>query len=91
MDKFAGSNYQPDKDDARLTKQIDRVYNACRHGDPMTLSQISQKTGDPEASVSAQLRHLRKVKNGEHRVDKLHISSGLYAYRLIPNESRTST
>tara|TARA_R110000822_G_scaffold37824_2_gene105605 strand:+ start:855 stop:1130 length:276 start_codon:yes stop_codon:yes gene_type:complete len=91
MDKFAGSNYQPERDDSRLTKQIDRVYNACSHGDPMTLSQISQKTGDPEASVSAQLRHLRKAKNGEHRVDKLHISSGLYAYRLIPNESRTST
>jgi hypothetical protein len=90
MNKFAGSDYIPARDDERLTKQIDRVFRVCSSGNPMTLSQISMKTGDPEASVSAQLRHLRKPKNGSHTVDKIHLAHGLYAYRLTPNVPETS-
>ena len=35
-----------------------------------TLKEISELTGDPEASVSAQLRHLRKERFGSHIVNK---------------------
>ena len=86
MEKFDGSDYTPEKDDERLDKQIDRVKKACRSGVPMTLAAISKETGDPEASISAQLRHLRKEKHGSHSVDKIHVSHGLYLYKVTLND-----
>jgi hypothetical protein len=49
-----------------------------------TLSGIADMTGDPEASVSAQLRHLRKERFGKHTVRRRHLGSGLYEYQVIP-------
>ena len=86
MEKFDGSDYRPERDDARLDKQIDRVKKACRSGVPMTLAAIAKETGDPEASISAQLRHLRKEKHGSHSVDKIHVSHGLYLYKVTLND-----
>ena len=86
MEKFDGSDYTPEKDDERLDKQIDRVKKACRSGVPMTLAAIAKETGDPEASISAQLRHLRKEKHGSHSVDKIHVSHGLYLYKVTLND-----
>ena len=86
MEKFDGSDYRPERDDARLDKQIDRVKKACRSGVPMTLAAIAKETGDPEASISAQLRHLRKEKHGSHLVDKIHVSHGLYLYKVTLND-----
>ena len=67
-------------------EKFDRVKKACRSGVPMTLAAISKETGDPEASISAQLRHLRKEKHGAHTVDKIHISHGLYLYQVTLND-----
>ena len=86
MEKFDGSDYTPEKDDERLDKQIDRVKKACRYGIPMSLAAISKETGDPEASISAQLRHLRKEKHGAHTVNKIHVSHGLYLYQVTLND-----
>ena len=86
MEKFDGSDYRPERDDARLDKQIDRVKKACRSGVPMTLAAIAKETGDPEASISAQLRHLRKEKHGSHSVDKIYVSHGLYLYKVTLND-----
>ena len=86
MSKFNGSDYTPSLDDARLGRQMDRVKQACRSGVPMSLAAIAKETGDPEASISAQLRHLRKKKNGAHSVDKIHISHGLYLYQVTLND-----
>ncbi len=86
MEKFVGSDYTPELDDERLDKQIDRVKKACRSGVPMTLAAIAKETGDPEASISAQLRHLRKEKHGSHSVDKIHVSHGLYLYKVTLND-----
>lgn len=36
----------------------------------LTLDEIADITLDPPASVSAQLRHLRKAKHGAHVVEK---------------------
>jgi hypothetical protein len=49
-------------------------------------NQISKSTGDPEASVSAQLRHLRKRRFGEHLVERRYCGDGLYEYKLTPND-----
>ena len=81
---FNGSDYVPERDDVRLSGQIKRVHSLMIDGIPRTLRQISNATGDPEASVSAQLRHLKKERFGGFIVDKTHLGNGLYQYRLLP-------
>ncbi len=81
--KFNGDDYQPSRDDVRLTKQYLRVFDLMRDGIPRTLGGIASSTNDPEASVSAQLRHMRKERFGSHTVEKEYSTNGLYFYRLI--------
>lgn len=81
-DLFAGSDYEPARDDARLLSQQERVYECMKDGEWRTLEEIRAITGDPPASISAQLRHLRKEKHGGHIVEKEHRGNGLYAYRV---------
>ena len=78
--RFDGDDYDPDRDDVRLTGQIERVYNIIKSGQKMSLSAIAKATGDPEASVSAQLRHLRKERFGSHTISREYVGSGLYLY-----------
>ena len=80
---FDGPDYSPEQDQERLTGQVRRVYACMASGQWLTLRQIAALTGDPEASVSAQLRHLRKPRFGGHRVEKNYLGRGLYEYRLI--------
>jgi uncharacterized protein (DUF2132 family) len=81
-DRFNGSDYVPSRDDVRLTGQLLRVFDVMRDGVWRTLDQISAATGDPQPSISAQLRHLRKSRFGGHDVEKAYIANGLYRYRL---------
>ena len=84
---FNGADYIPQRDDKRLSRQIDRVYDCMKDGKRRTLSQISSITGDPEASVSAQLRHLKKKKFaaefGNLDIEKNNLGGGLYEYWLV--------
>jgi len=89
MPAFDGSDYDPKYDDVRLGKQITRIYNTMKDGVWRTLSEIEEITDDPQASISAQLRHLRKQRFGGHEVDKRPRGDrhmGLFEYRLIPSE-----
>lgn len=81
--RFNGADYQPERDNQRLTGQIERVWTFMRGGDWRTLADIAAATGDPEASVSAQLRHLRKTRFGGHQVERRHVGGGLYEYRVV--------
>lgn len=83
--RFDGADYVPERDDARLHGQLERVWNVMRDQAWRTLAEIEQLTGDPQASISAQLRHLRKPRFGSHQVEKVYLGDGLYRYRLIPN------
>lgn len=80
---FGGSDYQHERDVDRLTNQLERVYKVMQDSTWKTLNDISTLTGDPPASISAQLRHLRKPRFGRHIVEKRYINNGLYEYRLI--------
>ena len=83
--KFDGPAYDPKHDLVRLTGQIQRVFNAIKDGGWHTLDEIHKKTNDPHASISAQLRHLRKERFGSHSVDKRprgNRSNGLWEYKL---------
>lgn len=80
---FNGADYNRDRDQKRLTGQIKRVYRAMSDGRWHTLTDIAELTHDPEASISAQLRNLRKVQFGAHKIEKRYIRNGLYEYRLL--------
>lgn len=85
--RFDGAAYDPKHDQKRLTGQILRVFSLMLDGRWRTLSEIEKTIGDPAASVSAQLRHLRKERFGSHIVDKRargNRSIGLWEYRLTP-------
>ena len=83
---FNGADYVPEFDDARLVGQMQRVYDLMIDGRWRTLQQIADATGDPHASVSAQLRHLRKPRFGSFVVERQprgDRTRGLFEYRLI--------
>lgn len=80
--RFNGPEYVPDRDNARLDSQLDRVRRLMLDGQWRTLQEIADRTGDPAASVSAQLRHLRKERFGSFVVDRRHVGGGLYEYRV---------
>ena len=61
---FNGSDYDPAIDTDRLRGQIRDIYDLMKDGRWRTLEEISQLTKHPQASVSAQLRHLRKERFG---------------------------
>ena len=85
MPRFNGADYQPERDDVRLSGQVARVWNCMCDSRWRTLGEIAAVTGDPEASISAQLRHLRKKRFGRHTIEREYLMNGLYRYRLIPN------
>jgi hypothetical protein len=83
---FPGSDYVAEHDQIRLTGQILRVFNLMKDGKFRTLHEIEAATGDPQASISAQLRHLRKDRFGGYQVNKRRRGDpkqGLFEYQLI--------
>ena len=80
--RFDGADYQPERDDPRLTTQLGRIKALMADGMWRTLPEMEMATGDPQASISAQLRHLRKPRFGSYLVDREYISQGLYKYRV---------
>ena len=83
---FDGAEYDPFYDNDRLTTQLGRVYAAMIGGGWKTLVEISELSGDPQASISAQLRHLRKPRFGNYLVEKRprgDRSNGLFEYQVL--------
>jgi hypothetical protein len=81
--RFNGPEYQPTRDNPRLDSQLERVKALMIDGRWRTLETIASTTGDPVASVSAQLRHLRKERFGNYRVERRHVGAGLFEYRVL--------
>lgn len=84
-----GPDYRAEHDEARLTTQRERIRDAMLSagecGSWLTLSEIEQLLHYPQASISAQLRHLRKQEFGAFVLDKRARGDrdrGLYEYRL---------
>ena len=91
---FDGPDYDPKFDKDRLTGQIQRVFDLMQDGRWRTLSEIEEMSRDPQASISAQLRHLRKKRFGSHTVNKRprgERETGLFEYQLIVNTPLTDT
>jgi len=73
------------RDGGRLFRQCQDVFDAIRGGHWFTLAELSDATGHPQASVSARLRDLRKVKFGGHSIARDYVANGLWRYRLQIN------
>lgn len=89
---FNGPDYVPALDDGRLSRQMDRIRRLMLDGCWRTLQEIAAATGDPPASVSAQLRHLRKQRFGCHVVNKRRRGlavTGLFEYQVRRRNDHT--
>lgn len=84
--KTRGPAYDSAKDGLRLDNQINRIKNyGLAYGGWLTLFEFSEALNYPEASVSAQLRHLRKEIFGAYVVEKRRRSDGgLWEYKIMP-------
>jgi hypothetical protein len=83
---FNGPAYDPKVDQGRLEKQHERIRDLMLDGAWRTLDEIASSTQDPPASISAQLRHLRKKRFGSFVVERRargDKANGLYEYRLL--------
>lgn len=89
MTHFNGATYDPATDNERLTKQMGRVYSCMIDGKWRTLAEIELETSDPQASISAQLRHLRKPRFGSYILNRRprgNRERGLFEYQLLKSE-----
>lgn len=86
--RFNGADYDHERDSERLSGQQGRIITAMKNGEWRTLREIAEMTGDPEPSISAQLRHLRKPRFGGHTINRNYAGNGLYQYQLIINSNR---
>lgn len=77
---FDGSDYKPELDQVRLTGQLKRIYDFMSDGQWWSVQEISNFTGDPENSVSAQLRNLRKLRFGGHTIERERKGNPKYGY-----------
>ena len=83
---FDGSNYVSEFDKVRLSGQMKSLFYVMKDCEWRTLHEIAMITGFGEASISAQLRNLRKERFGSHIVDKRRRGEkgkGLWEYSLI--------
>ena len=84
--RFNGSDYSPKFDNQRLKCQIKTIYTLMIDGKWRTLGEIEELTSYGQASISAQLRHLRKERFGSHIVNKRNRGereNGLFEYQLM--------
>ena len=84
--EFDGATYNEEFDYQRLTGQILRIFDLMSDGKWRTLAEIEQATADPQASISTQLRNLRKPRFGSHCISKRHRGEprlGLFEYQLL--------
>ena len=76
-----GSTYVRNRDRDRLNRQARLVYLAILDDSWHTLPELSRRTGEPEASISARLRDLRKPRFGRHIIERRYAGQGLWEYR----------
>ena len=77
-----GATYDAERDCLRLNRQARAVYDLMIDGRWRTLAVISERTCEPEASVSARLRDLRKARFGSHTVERRYVANGIWEYRV---------
>jgi hypothetical protein len=82
---FEGSTYDERQDGARLRAQLLRVWRLMYDEQERSLSEASQATGDPPASISTRFRDFRKPQYSSHKIERRRLPRGLLLYRLVVN------
>ena len=82
MGSTYGPSYVKARDEGRLNAQLSNIWNHIKDQHWFTLAEGEGELGYPQASISAQLRHLRKPKFGGHHIIKKYIDNGLWMYAL---------
>lgn len=82
-----GETYDAKRDRARLNRQALAVYDLMQDQRWRTLAEIAERTHEPEASVSARLRDLRKPRFGAYVVEREYAGDGQWRYRVLPPET----
>ena len=80
----------PEEDETQLAAIRELTTRASARGVWLTLAEIAEATEFAEASISAQLRHLRKPHHGAYHVEKRHRCSarGVATMRKIRDTRR---
>ena len=82
--KFDGVTFDEARDGPRLFRQCQTVFDLMQDKKWRTLKEISRTCNEPEASVSARLRDLRKTRFGSYDVQRRHVAAGVWEYRVLP-------
>lgn len=77
-----GVTFEVGRDGKRLNDQLLRVFKAMRDGEWHTLYELHDLTGDPEQSISARIRDMRKPKILGATIDREYVANGVFRYRL---------
>ena len=80
---FDGETYRSERDRVRLSRQLIAVREVLSDNGWHTLEEIAGRTGEPEASISARIRDLRKTRFGGHVVEREYVGKGLWRYRMV--------
>lgn len=86
------TGWDDELDGLRIGKQMDRIFGVMMDGEWRSLSIIAEITGDPEASISADLRSFRKTRYGGHTVNKRRRGNparGWWEYQLVVKQRQT--
>src|SRR5260370_1016768 len=88
-----GQTYEQKHDGPRIAAQMEKdkavMLTASDTGHWLTLREIENLTSYPQASISAQLRHLRKAEFGSYIVEKRRVgdpSVGVWEYQVTRPE-----
>ena len=79
-----------EQDVPRLLTQLERVKAYLSTHQWYTLAEIEAYTGYPQASISAQMRHLRKAKFGGYALTKRRRTTGTWEYQLTNSLDTTA-
>jgi hypothetical protein len=82
---FDGETYERERDQARLERVYDRVWQIMKDGQARSLPMIATLAKCSETSASARLRDFRKAKFGAHTVERKYLCGGMWLYRLVLN------
>lgn len=85
MTNTYGPDYSRSIDGERVQRQLEVIRDfMLKVGSWMTLAEIEDKLDYPQASISAQLRHLRKDRFGGYCVEKQRreADKGTWEYRV---------
>jgi len=84
---FDGEAYDPQKDHKRLTTRLDTIRDYMLSPPILwySLRMLASDLNYPEASISAQLRNLRKPRFGGYTVSRKRLN-GTFYYRVEPKK-----